>query len=266
LEFGKQVRDILRKLKPARLLIEPSGAAHAREIVDELSLYEKQGVMSLDSVICLVDALDVVRIEQCRDGAEWSQVQASDVLLLTKPDLADAGAHAAFDAIIAEQFPSKRWSGVCLHGEVPDAALERYTRAPAFSRLTDAAPRSAQSQTEILVGGFACTETQASYLGHSAVSWVLSAELMFSRVFIEPRLEWLLDAQASVLQRVKGVLRTGPGPSWSFQSHGRGLGSGDSDYRRDSRIELVLRTAPTRELLDGWRTLLRDAALTPIAR
>jgi G3E family GTPase len=34
LEFGKQVRDILRQLKPTRLLIEPSGAAHAGEIID----------------------------------------------------------------------------------------------------------------------------------------------------------------------------------------------------------------------------------------
>jgi G3E family GTPase len=265
LEFGKQIRDILRTLKPERLLIEPSGAAHAREIVDELSRYEAQGVMSLDSVVCLVDALDAVRIELSRDDAEWSQIQASDVLLLTKPDLADAAAHAAFQQIAAEQFPSKQWTGLCLQGEVPDAALERYTRAPAFSRLPGTSPPSAQSQAEILVGGLACVETQASYLGYSAVSWVLPAGLMFSRVVIEPRLEWLLEAQASVLQRVKGVLRTGPGPSWSFQSHGRGLGSGDSDYRRDSRVELVLRTAPSPELLDAWRALLRDAALPPSA-
>jgi G3E family GTPase len=262
-EFGKQVRDILRNLKPARLLIEPSGAAHAREIVDELSLYEAQGVMSLDSVICLVDALDAVRIELSRDEAQWSQIQASDVLLMTKPDLADARAQAAFAAIVAEQFPRKQWTGSCLNGAVPAAALECYARAPAFSALVDQTPASAQIQTEFPIGGLAGTETQASYLGYSAVSWVLPQPLTFSRTVIAPRLEWLLDAHASLLQRVKGVLRTGPGPSWSFQSHGRGLASGDSDYRRDSRVELVLRTAPSAEFLDAWRALLRDAALPP---
>src|ERR1700736_5594493 len=58
LEFGKQLRDILKTLKPARLLIEPSGAGHAADIVDELAIYEAQQALSLDSVICLVDALD----------------------------------------------------------------------------------------------------------------------------------------------------------------------------------------------------------------
>lgn len=265
-EFGKQIRDILRNLRPARLLVEPSGAAHAREIVDELSRYEAQGVMRLDSVICLVDALDAVRIEQTREEAEWSQIQASDVLLLSKPDLADAGAHAAFAAIVAEQFPSKQWTGSCLNGAVPGAALERYARPPAFALLVDQTPPAAQIQTEFPIGGLAGTETQASYLGYSAVSWALPQALTFSRRVIAPRLEWLLDAQASMLQRVKGVLRTGPGPSWSFQSHGRGLDSGDSAYRRDSRLELVLRMAPSAESLDAWRSLLRDAALPPIGQ
>src|ERR1700749_2291847 len=37
LEFGKQLRDLLRNFKPARLLIEPSGAGHAADMVDAMS-------------------------------------------------------------------------------------------------------------------------------------------------------------------------------------------------------------------------------------
>src|SRR5882757_3848672 len=58
LEFGKQLRDILRNLMPTRLLIEPSGAGHAASIVDELAIYEAQRALTLDSVICLVDPFD----------------------------------------------------------------------------------------------------------------------------------------------------------------------------------------------------------------
>ena len=36
LEFGRQLRDLLRNFKPARLLIEPSGAGHAADIIDTL--------------------------------------------------------------------------------------------------------------------------------------------------------------------------------------------------------------------------------------
>jgi hypothetical protein len=93
-----------------------------------------------------------------------------------------------------------------------------------------------------------------------AVTWILPQELIFSRVVIEPRLTWLLEAYSGWLQRVKAVFRTGPGPSWLVQSHGRGLSGEDSGYRRDSRIEIVLTSAPTAEFLEVWRSLLRDAA------
>ena len=43
LDFAKQLREILKTLKPVRLLIEPSGAGHAADIVDELSIYENAG-------------------------------------------------------------------------------------------------------------------------------------------------------------------------------------------------------------------------------
>src|SRR5450631_3647321 len=66
LEFGKQLRDILRNFKPARLLIEPSGAGHAADIVDALGIYETQKALSLDSVICLIDPLDAARLLRLR--------------------------------------------------------------------------------------------------------------------------------------------------------------------------------------------------------
>ena len=43
-------------------------------------------------------------------------------------------------------------------------------------------------------------------------------------------------------------------------AQGRALSVEDSAYRRDSRLELVLRASPTEQFLDEWRGLLRDAA------
>src|SRR5438477_4110807 len=83
LEFAQQLRDILRRFKPACLLIEPSGAGHAADIVDVLGVYEAQQALELYSVICLVDPLDAARIHKLRAGNEWSQIQSADVLLLS---------------------------------------------------------------------------------------------------------------------------------------------------------------------------------------
>src|SRR6202050_5058936 len=71
-EFGKQLRDLLRNFKPAKVLIEPSGAGHAADIVDTLALYETQRALQLDSVICLVDPQDASRILDKRPPTEWS--------------------------------------------------------------------------------------------------------------------------------------------------------------------------------------------------
>ncbi len=262
LEFGKQLRDILRNLKPVRLLIEPSGAGHAADIVDELAIYESQRALTLDSVVCLVDPLDSSRILRTRETNEWSQIQSADVLLLSKADLAGPAEREAFDTIAAAQYPVKRFVGSYGDGTLPPEALQRYAREPGFSLLRNA-DATAPTATDFAVGGLLGVETQLSQLGLWAVGWTLPRELTFSRTVIEPRLQWLLDAYREWLKRFKGVFRTGPGPSWLVQSHGRGLSAEDSAYRRDSRIELVTSTRPTEAFLDGWRAMLRDAALAP---
>ncbi len=260
LEFSRQLHDILRNIKPARLLIEPSGAGHAADIVDTLSVYESQRALQLDSVICLVDALDAGRIVHARPPVEWSQIQSADVLLLSKPDLAAVPERRAFDEIAAAQYPAKRYLGSCRNGELPPEAMQKFDRTAAFTLLQDAGAAVSQSE-EFSVAGLVGSETHSQQLGLWGVNWVLPRELMFSRVVIEPRLTWLLQAYDGWLRRLKGVFRTGPGPSWLVQSHGRGLSAEDSAYRRDSRIEIVLGAAPTPDFLNEWRSLLRDAAV-----
>ncbi len=265
LEFGKQLRDILRNFRPARLLIEPSGAGHAADIVDALGEYEAQRALSLDSVICLVDALDAVRIAGTRPSSEWSQIQSADVLLLSKPDLADEQARGAFEAIAAAQFPAKRYLGDCRNGELPLESLEKFDRSARFTPLEQAAAAAPPVSRPFPIGGLVGEETQMQRLGHWAVSFVLPQELIFSRVVIEPRLRWALEAYGAWLRRVKCVFRSGVGPSWLVQSHGHGLLQEDSAYRRDSRMELVLNMEPTPEFLELWRGMLRDAANPPTA-
>jgi len=264
LEFGKQIRDILRHLKPHRLLIEPSGAGHAADIVDELATYEAQRTLTLDSVICLVDARDALRLSRQRDGNEWSQIQSADVLLMSKADLAGPGDREAFDDIVAAQYPAKRLVGECRGGELPAEAMKSYLRAPGFSLVRDAVMDAPPHTSAFAIGGFEGSETQMRRLDFWAVSWILPRELTFSRVILEPRLAWMVDAYGQGLRRFKAVFRTGPGPSWLVQSHGHGLSGEDSAHRRDSRLEIVVGVAPTEDFLDAWRTLLRDAALSAL--
>jgi hypothetical protein len=106
-------------------------------------------------------------------------------------------------------------------------------------------------------------ETQLQALGLWAGQWQLPSELVFARSVLEPRLNWLLESSQGWLRRMKGVFRTGVGPSWLVQSLRGRLAQEDSAFRRDSRIEIVLSAAPTLEYLDSWRSLLRDAVNPP---
>jgi G3E family GTPase len=265
LEFGKQLRDILRNFKPVRLLIEPSGAGHAADIVDILGAYERQDALRLDSIVCLIDPIDAERLLRMRPANEWSQVQSADVLLLSKPDLAADAERAAFEAIAGAQYPLKRYLGTCSNGELPPQALQRFDRAPVFSLLPERGEVASES-APFDIDGLSGSESHGRQLGLWAVQWQLPGELTFARVILEPRLRWQLDAYGAVLRRMKGVFRTGPGPSWLVQGTAHGLTAEDSAYRRDSRVELVLTAAPTPDFLDQWRHLLRDAANPRSAR
>ena len=254
------MRDILRNLKPACILIEPSGAGHAADIVDVLGIYEAQGALSLHSVICLIDPLDAARILKQHQGNDWSQIQSADVLLLSKPDLAAEAQRRDFDAIGAAQYPLKRMLGTCLQGELPPQALQRFERSPQYSLLALPAAVSGPHSSPLLILNREATETRWQQLQLWAVQWLLPRELTFSRVILEPRLRFMVEAYGGYLRRMKGVFRVGPGPSWLVQSSAHGLGAEDSAYRRDSRIELVLSAAPTDDFMEAWRALLRDAA------
>src|SRR5258708_35441943 len=194
LEFGKQLRDILRNFKPARMLIEPSGAGHAADIVDTLALYESQKALELDSVICLVDPQDAGRILDKRPANEWSQIQSADALLLSKPDLARDRERRDFERIAAEQYPQKAFIGTCSHGELPQEALSKFEHAPRFSLFLKPDFVRAPGSSSVDLAGFTGVETTAQALGFWAVQWMLPRELVFSRSAIEPRLVWLLEA------------------------------------------------------------------------
>jgi G3E family GTPase len=217
----------------------------------------------LDSVICLVDPLDAERISRNHGTNDWSQIQSADVLLLSKADVASDAARQIFAEIAAAQFPAKGHLGTCAHGELPPEALHRYERPQSFTLVQPATAQAAHPAETFPIAGLVGFETRVDQLGYCAMAWILPHELTFSRVVIEPRANWLLQANQGLVRRLKGVFRTGPGPSWLVQSTGRELSSEDGAYRRDSRIELVFAAPPSPAYLDQWRELLRDAALPP---
>jgi hypothetical protein len=146
---------------------------------------------------------------------------------------------------------------------LPQGALRKFERSPQFSLVVKADAQAESQSRAFDIAGFRAVETQLQALGFWAVQWMLPRELSFSRAVLEPRLNWLLATSHGWLRRMKGVFRTGMGPSWLIQANGATLSGEDSAFRRDSRIEVVLSAAPTPQFLESWRAVLLDAANPP---
>ncbi|MGE0115869.1 MAG: GTP-binding protein [Steroidobacteraceae bacterium] len=234
---------------PTRILIEPSGIGHPGAIVEELRTFERSGALRLHSTIALLDA---------QHNADWSaldavtraQVDAADVLLLSKADLADEALQQSFLSWAKRLFPAKRFVASCMQGVIPMAALSPppavfefelpvrpLLHAQAHRTAHDHSPQVVERQLR-----WSDRIVQARVqrlLGREACGWLMPASLLFKL----PSLQALLESDDSCWQgveRFKSVLRTGVDRWHLLQRWGRQHSIAECNWSQDCRIEVQL--------------------------
>jgi len=81
------INQLIAKAKPDRLLIEPTGLGHPREVLKVLSEPHYHNVINLKSTVCLVDARKI-EYARYRDHETFNQqLEVADVVLAAKSDL-----------------------------------------------------------------------------------------------------------------------------------------------------------------------------------
>ena len=314
--FTVAVTQVLRRAKPHRLLIEPSGMGHPGGLFDALSTEFLKGALDLKATIALVD-ISLLNSENKKNElfnseAFQDQVNCADVVVGTKADLATAEDVAQFTEWAQSLYPAKSKVAVVANGEVDLALLDtpcglvcapvggafelsqggggaftsaHRKKAGALSKKTEPQPGASTPQNTIpapTVG----KPSQA--LGGTAE--YKTAGLVFHRdeVFLRHSLKALfesLEKHPSVV-RCKGVLRVGK--EWvaprfdgkraresesSNQSSETKSGDDESHesgkssvtlfpvaYRRDSRIEVIVKVVPPPSW-DGSRLKAKGGAL-----
>ena len=81
------INQLIAKAKPDRLLIEPTGLGHPREVLKVLSEPHYQNVIKLKSTLCLVDARKVTDARYREHDIFNQQLEVADIILATKADL-----------------------------------------------------------------------------------------------------------------------------------------------------------------------------------
>ncbi|MEO0425562.1 MAG: GTP-binding protein [Pseudomonadota bacterium] len=241
--FEVTLIQLLRR-KPDRLLIEPTGLATLSGILDTLSKEGIRDAVDLRSIICLLNPATLER-DLTRNEVR-DQVEASDVLLASRSDLASGTERERFQNWAAGLFPARGHIGEIEHGRLPAAYLdlghhdgkasehgyhhhEHTIDHGAQRAAVDHAPADVGADTPILRHVHRSAQT-------TTIGWVCWAGLTFDSDRVDQWLEALADAHG--VRRLKAVLKTSRG--WrAFNIADDVKQTRPSAYRRDSRIELI---------------------------
>jgi G3E family GTPase len=287
---------LLLQRRPDRLLIEPTGLATLSGILDTLARPEVANAVDLRSVVCLLDPRTLERDlgrEELQD-----QVEAADVVLASRSDLAGPEQLAAFEAWARGMFPPKLAVGRIERGQIPLSMLDLVAGRGAVGSAGDHAHAAHVHGAENHEHGhghehghdhshghahdhshdhdhagsepseaeLACDATrpivQRSHHSSlaSTIGWVCWDGLVFDA---ERASRWLRElARLPSTRRTKAVLRTTDG-WWGFNFAEGIEETRPSGYRRDSRLELVIESdaAPDADMLEqGLRACLVSEA------
>jgi G3E family GTPase len=218
------VRAILDELKPDRIFVEPSGLGRPRDVVDMLSRGEVAHRIALGPTVVLVDPT-----RAAPDPTLFAeQLDAADVLVATRCDLADLDQLAAFDRMAAALWPPPLLVAHARQGVLPAAAWEW----PA-----GAGPRAGEPGHDHDHDHEAAPGREDSTRGYQARSWVFPTDA----VFLWDGLTTLLaGVAAGGVERFKGVFRTDLG-WYRLDLAGGVVHPAATSYRRDSRADVILR-------------------------
>ncbi|MBL25782.1 MAG: cobalamin biosynthesis protein P47K [Rhodospirillaceae bacterium] len=234
--MGVALADLIRKQRPDRILIEPTGLGHPTGILDLLREAEQAGQISLHATICLVDPRRIDELSDAESEVFQDQIHMADVLIGHKWDLADDTDRQAFDDWAKKLFPPKGHLTTASQGEFDMALLDLDpdpTRVALFPEAhADPHYHHAHDPNHELAPGRPLRAINQGQ-GHVSCGWLFAPEEVFDR----RRLLGLLTDLEGIL-RLKGVFRTGR--HWMLIDRvGDELSRATIAYRRDSRIECI---------------------------
>jgi G3E family GTPase len=265
--FQEAVVRMLRSGRPDRLLIEPTGIATLRSIIDTLRQPGLAQVVELRTVVTLVDPAHWASTRHRTNETYRDQIEAADVLLANRGDLSELSLTEKFLREAGALFPPKRHVAVVDHGTVDAAILDtvRDRGADGMGPLRSAAADTPVFQLTPIQPTSPLTHHRGSL--HLADSGMQTLGRTFppENIFDERCLaDWVTWARRSPhLLRLKGVFHTTGG--WiAYNATPQEQSVRVASHRRDSRVECVM--GPAEMSGSGDTTIARGAPSTSDAR
>ncbi len=225
--FQVGLARLLRQAKPDRLLIEPSGLGHPAELLRQLGQSPWQSVLSIQPSVLVLDAAALSRGEALPDSQRQALNDAG-LLLLNKSETLDASGRTR----LTEQLPKQTlyWT---TQGQLP---LERLpgidARASESARATTLPSGSATLAQVWLAPRQPICQVQVT-AEYWSIGWRWHPSQRFD---LDQLSQWLARWP---WRRAKLVVHGRSGWQSANALDGQVLVFGSSEWRRDSRIELI---------------------------
>lgn len=244
--FKPMLVQFLRRTRPHRLLIEPSGAGHPASVLDMLreGPFFRQH-LDLKAVICIADPQDFDNPRTRGNPVFHDQLEMADVVVINHVDHRAADSTARFRQHLEQLDPPKLLIAETTFGNLNPAWLDLQTsvpRLPDFPHAHTAAASTALPLLQPLPASPTLPASPApgqpvllqnSGLGWWACGWLFSPHDWFPRHELFDLLEGI-----SGVQRLKAVFHC-EDDWWSINRVGHEATFRRSAWRRDSRLEII---------------------------
>lgn len=267
------LNQLITKSKPDRLLIEPTGLGHPKEVVEVLTNGKFQEIISLQSILCLVDARNLVDKRYTEHPSFVQQLKVADTILAAKADTYSTQDEENLSFFISENELTDKPLHLMQHGNIDPSWLAQQPKTMRVTKQTIgiAVPsfkgssnqmeigykkegeQSQALQTRLAQEGFIELNNQGE--GYFSNGWIFSGKYLFD---YEKLFAFITALKIS---RAKGVIITEQG-SYSFNKAGSEFSCNKVTNSNDSRIELIdidesaLNTITSEQLLMLTRDVL----------
>lgn len=229
--FQVGLSRLLRQSRPDRLLIEPSGLGHPAELLQQLAVAPWEGVLALQPCVLVLDAQALASGEPL-PASQQAALSEAGLLLLNKAEGLDAEVRSRLQAELPARPLIWTSQGVLAFNQLPGHQVQAGVEQAGLKLPTGTAP---------LAQIWTAPEQPICQIQQAAEGWSIGWRWHPSQQFDLLRIQQWLGALH--WRRAKLVLQTNAGWLSANALDGAPLHWQNSEWRKDSRLELIFAEA-----------------------